>query len=166
MTAMNQPSDRLPLPGGEAPLPDERANGTGSLSTLFRQLADDGRTLIQQEIALAKAEVRSSVVGAVKGAAIMALGVGLLLVALLVLIAFLVLGLGVLLDDRYWLSALIVGGVIAVLGLIAMLVGRRGMREQTLKPQRTIAALRDSKDWARAEARQIRRELTGSDEEQ
>ena len=104
--------------------------------------------------------------GAAKGAALMGLGLGLLVVALLVLIAFLVLGLGALLDDRYWLSALIVGGILAVLGLIAVLVGRRGMSEQALKPQRTIATLRDNTDWARAEAREIRRELTGSDEEE
>lgn len=158
-----------PLPSrGSAPLPlpDERANGTGSLGGLFRQLAEDGRTLIQQEIALAKAEVRSNVVGAAKSAAIMGIGLGLLLVALLVLIAFLVLGLGVLLDGRYWLSALIVGGVLAILGLIAVFVGRRGMREQELKPQRTIDTLRDNTDWARAEARQIKRELTSSDGEQ
>lgn len=166
MTEPIGPVDPLPVAGApDSRLPDVRTNGTGSLSSLFRQLADDGRTLVQQEITLAKAEVRSSIVGVVKGTGTIAFGIGLLLIAVFVFTAFLVLALGALLDGRYWLSSLIVAGVLALLGALALFLGGRGMRSQELKPERTMATLRENKDWARAEVQQIKRELTRSDEE-
>ncbi len=162
---MAMPKDTLPPPPDDPlPLYARPEHRPGSLGALLRQLADDGRILVQQEIALAKAEVRSSVLGIGKGAALIGLGAAILLVGLLVLIAFLVLGLGVLLDERYWLSSLIVGGLLALLGAITVIAGRKGLQKQALTPHRTIETLRDNTDWARAEAEEIKRELTRSDE--
>jgi hypothetical protein len=145
--------------GDEVPLP-ATANGEGSLGTLVRQLAEDSRILIRQEVALAKTEIQDSVRTIAKGAIAIGLGIGMLLVGLLVLTAFLVLGLGRLLGGEYWLSSLIVGGALALLGAIALLAGKRGLAKGEIKPEHTVETMRENRDWARSEARQIKRDLT------
>jgi hypothetical protein len=149
-----RPPDAGP-PGGAPEL-----NGQGSLGTLFRQLVEDSRTLIRQEVALAKVELKDNAVSVAKNGVVIALGIGMLLVGLLVLTAFLVLGLGVLLGGQYWLSSLIVGGVLALVGGLAVLVGRRGLATDNLRPDHTVATIRENRDWARDEADQIKRDLT------
>jgi hypothetical protein len=135
------------------------ANGEGSLGTLVRQLAEDSRILIRQEVALAKTEIQDSVRTVAKGAIAIGLGIGMLVVGLLVLTAFLVLGLGRLLGGEYWLSSLIVGSALALLGGIALLAGKRGLAKGEIKPEHTVETMRENRDWARSEARQIKRDL-------
>jgi uncharacterized membrane protein YqjE len=135
-------------------------DGEASLGVLFRQLAEDSRTLIRQEVALAKVELKENARSVAKGAVAIGLGVGMLIVGLLVLTAFLVLGLGVLLGGQYWLSSLIVGGLLAVIGAIALLSGRKGLASDELKPEQTVQTIRENRDWARNEADKIKRDLT------
>lgn len=145
------------LPGG-----DGRGVGSPvepSLGELFRQLAQESSTLIRQEIALAKAEVQENVRSLSKDMAMMAAGGGVLLVAALVLTAFLVAALGDLLDN-YWLSALIVGAVYAAIGFMLLNKGKAGLRNDGLKPEQTVASLQEDKRWAQAEAQQVKRDLT------
>jgi uncharacterized membrane protein YqjE len=146
-----------------APPAPPASNGDASLGALVRQLTDDGRTLIQQEVALAKAELQTNAVSFAKRAALLGIGIAVLIVGLLVLTAFLVLALGELLDDRYWLSSLIVGLAFAVLGAGGLLIGKNGLARQTLKPEKTVVTLKENTDWARAEARQLKHDLTRSD---
>ena len=154
--------------GSSIPIEPERPNGAAageaSLSTLLRQLADDGRTLVQQEIILAKAELGANARSFVKRAAMVLIGLVLIGLGFLVLLAFVVLALGRLLGDEYWLSSLIVGLALAAAGGITAIVGKRGLEETDLKPQQAVATLRESTDWARAEAGQMRRELTSPSE--
>jgi hypothetical protein len=145
-------------PAESSPTPPEPA-GDPSLAALVRQLADDGRTLIQQELTLAKAEVQQNVVSFARNAAVMAAGGMLLVLGLLILLVFLILGLGRLLGGQYWLSTLIVGALFAVAGGVTILVGRRGLRKDELKPTRTAQSLRESTEWAKAEAQQLKRDL-------
>jgi uncharacterized membrane protein YqjE len=130
-----------------------------SLGALFRQLAEESRTLVQQEVALAKADLAESVRALAKGAVLIGIGSGMLVVGLLVLVAFLVVGLGRLLGGEYWLSALIVGGGFALIGGITLLIGRRGLSRDKLKPEITARTLRENREWAKDEARQIKRDL-------
>ena len=61
------------------------------LGDLFRQLAQDSATLIRQEVALAKAELRENVKSVARDAAKIAVGAVLAAVGALVMVAFLVL---------------------------------------------------------------------------
>lgn len=157
-------TDRPPIPStDDGTLPVEapvQPDTTPSVATLLRQLADDGRTLVRQEITLARLELQSNAVSFAKRIGLVGFGIGMLLVGLLVLTAFLVLALGVLLDGRYWLSSLIVGATLAVAGLVALLVGRSGLARQTMKPEQTVETIRDNREWMKAEARQLKSDLT------
>lgn len=131
-----------------------------SLGELFRQLAQESSTLIRQEVALAKTELQDNARALGKDLAMLAVGGGILLVAALVLTAFLVAGLGDLLGDEYWLGALIVGAIYAIIGFVFLNKGKKGLQHDTLKPEQTVASLQEDKRWVQAEAQQVKRDLT------
>jgi uncharacterized membrane protein YqjE len=140
--------------------PPQRSAAEPSLGKLFKELAQESSTLIQQEMALAKAEMRENFKHLAKDAVLLAIGGGLLMVGLLVLTAFLVALLGDILGDEYWLGALIVGAVFALIGGIVLAKGKSNLQHDELKPDQTIQTLKDDKRWAQAEAKQVKRDLT------
>lgn len=150
-----------PTEGGEGtPPPPGRDTGEPSLGKLFQELAQESSTLIKQEAALAKAEMRENLKHLAKDAVLLAIGGGLLLVGLLVLTAFLVMILADLFDDAYWLGALIIGAIYALIGGILLAKAKSGFQHDDLKPDQTIQTLKDDKRWAQAEAKQAKRDLT------
>lgn len=133
------------------PLPGESGNGrtreTESVPGLVRKLATDLSTLFQQELALAKsemthavAEVKTGVSGVAVGGSILYAGVLFLLGGVMLLLATWV---------QLWLSALIVGAVVAVIGLVLLQSGRKKMETRSLAPDRTIESVRKDSELAR-----------------
>jgi hypothetical protein len=133
-------------------------DGDQSLGTLFGQLAQDTSTLIKQEIALARAEMRASISQTANGAVKIGIAAGVAAVGGLVLTAFLVLLLGDLLDN-YWLSALIVGAVFALIGGLLAMSGIRRLKSVQMAPERTIETLKEDRAWAQSEIQQVKRDL-------
>lgn len=129
-----------------------------SLGDLFKELAQDSGVLIQQEIALAKMEMRENFRNLSKDIVKLAIGGGLLLMGMLALTAFLIVALGDLFGN-YWLGALIVGLVYALIGGILLMRGKQGLQHDDLRPEQTIQSLQDDKRWAQAEVQQVKREL-------
>ena len=130
-----------------------------SVGDLFRQLTTDSSHLIRQEINLAKIELKET--GARLGRAGTKLGIaiGVAIPGLLALAAFLVIGLGDLMNENYWLSALIVG--IAFIGIAATLAKRATatLREGIGIPE-TVGTLREDTQWAKEEAQAFKRQFT------
>ena len=131
-----------------------------SVGELFRQLTTDSSHLMRQEINLAKTELKET--GARLGRAGTKLGiaVGMAIPGLLALAAFLVIGLGDLMNENYWLSALIVG--IAFVG-IASLLAKRAMatlRDGGIGVPETVGTLREDAEWAKEEAQAFKRQFT------
>lgn len=145
---------------GAAPAPPAGAGKPEpSLGELFKELAQESSMLMKQEVALAKAEMTENFQALAKDAVKLAIGGGILLVSLLVLTAFLVAGLGDMLGDEYWLGALIVGLVYAVIGGILLASGKKGVQHDDLKPDQTIATLKEDKRWAQTEVQNLKRDL-------
>jgi hypothetical protein len=115
-----------------------------SITTLLRRLTDELLTLFRQEMALATAEVSRTVAGYLTGIASIAIGGAVLYAGFLALIAAAVLGLAHVVSD--WLAALIVGGVIALIGGGLLLAGMKKLKAEDLKPERTINSVREDKD--------------------
>ena len=129
-----------------------------SLGDLFKQLAQDSATLVKQEVALAKVEMRENLRTAGKDAAMIAVGGGLLLVGLLVLTAALVAVIGDALDN-YWLGALIVGLLFAVIGGVLAKKNLENLKRDSLGPEQTIQTLKEDKRWLQSEMQQAKKEL-------
>lgn len=136
-----------PGTGDERP----RLDRPTSISSLFSDLMRHTADLVQNETALARAEISQKVSQLESG------GVQLLIAAVLgvaavgALMASAILALSLVLSP--WLSALIVGGVIAVIALIFMAVGRSKLKAQNLPPRATTANLRKDADMVREHAR-------------
>ena len=87
-----------------------------SYSDALRQVASSTKDLIQSEITLVTAELKATVDTAKNHITQSIVFSVLLALSILPFIAFLVIGLGELLDGRYWLSSLIVAVAFAVIG--------------------------------------------------
>ncbi|HYH83448.1 MAG TPA: phage holin family protein, partial [Longimicrobium sp.] len=90
-----------------APVPPAAEDGAGeSFAVLFRRLGADASTLVRQELALARAELRRSVHTLLGNGGKLLAGTVLAALGGLVLLEALVFGVGDLLGGRYWLAAL------------------------------------------------------------
>jgi uncharacterized membrane protein YqjE len=133
--------------------------GEPSLGELFRRLTTDTSDLVRQEVTLAKTELRQAGATVARDGTKIGIAVGLALGGLLTLIAFLVLMLGDVLNN-YWLAALIVGLVLLGVGAVLVRSAVSDIKERGLAPKETVGSLRDDAAWAKAEAREVKRELT------
>jgi uncharacterized membrane protein YqjE len=130
-----------------------------SVGELFKQLGADSTHLIQQEMALAKTELKETASRLGQAATKLGIAVGIAIPGLMALTAFLVIAIGDLLNENYWLGALIVG--VAFL-LIAAVLAKRAVataKEGAGVPE-TKATLRDDARWAKEEAKAFKREFT------
>ena len=141
-----------------APLRDDDAEPEPSLTTLANRLIEDGRALVRQEIDLAKTEVMETVASYARAGALVAAGAFAVLVGLVVLLVFVVIALGILLGDRYWLSTLIIGLLFAIAGAIAILRGKARLAADRLVPDETIDSLRATAEWAAEQAGRLKNE--------
>lgn len=121
------------------------------LTTLFSELTQETMSLFRKEIQLARAEMTDKARQAGRGATEIAVGAVLLLVAVGVLAAAAVLGLSLVVQP--WLAALIVAGVLLLVGGIVVASGLSNIRTGNLAPRRTMDTLRDNTRWAKEQLR-------------
>jgi membrane protein len=150
--------DTRPRPGvPDAPEPAERP-----LGELFRALSRDASSLLRAEFALARSEVKQNVRAVARDTVGAALGGFIALLGVLVLLAALVIAAGDLMGDRYALGALVVGVLLLAIGGGLAVLGVKKAGGTPLAPEDALATLRDTGNWARAEASGFRATLTGA----
>lgn len=116
-----------------------RGPDADSTPSLFRRLIGDAGTLFAQELALLKAETTQSI-GDLKAATVsMAMGGAVTFLGIFFLLLAAVYGLSNVVDP--WLAALIVGGVVTLIGVIMLATGRRKLEPASLAPHRTAASI-------------------------
>lgn len=119
-----------------------------SVGELLGELTHDMGTLVRQEVALAKTEMSDKIsrltgdLVAVGAGALVAWIGGLTLVAALVLV---LVAIGV----AAWLSALLVGGVLAGAGYVMLQKGLGNLKRADLAPTRTVGTLKADVQWAK-----------------
>ena len=150
-------ADRVHTPPVVAAAP---GNGRASaaepqLGDLFRQLAQDSATLVRQEMALAKAELRENVKSVARDTAKIAVGAVVAAVGSLVLVLFLVLLLGDALG-KYWLGALIVGVLFVAIGGFLAMGAMKRLKKDSITPDQTLQTLKEDKQWLQSEMKQVR----------
>ena len=145
---------------GREPRFDASGNGADEkpLGELFKQFGQDASTLVKQEITLAKLELRESVKGLAQDAGKIGAAAGLAWFGAMALLAFLIIGLGDLIDN-YWLSALIVA--VLLLGAAAVLArsALAHMKQNSMAPQETVQTLKEDQRWAKREAAEFKASL-------
>ena len=123
-----------------------------TMGELLGALAEDLTLLLRQEVALGKAEMRQTMSQAVRDLIALIAGGAVAAGGGLVLLFAAVLGLTALTGIPLWLSALIVGGVVALVGLGLLAGGLNGMKQVKPAP-RTIASVKNDIEWAKEQIR-------------
>lgn len=135
------------------------AGGEPSLGELLRRLTTDSGELVRQEVALAKVEMRQVGSTLAQDGAKLGVALVLALAGMLAVTAFLVIALGNLFGN-YWLAALLVGVVLLAVGGVLGKNAIDDVKRRGLKPEHTLGSLREDAQWAKREARAVKRELT------
>lgn len=125
------------------------------LMGLFSDLWRETSTLVHDEAELAKAELAEKVSQVGTGAAEMAVAGGVLFAGFLILLFAAVGALDLMIDSPHavWISPLIVGVVVMIVGYLLLKRGQHNVQPESLAPQRTVQALRDDAQLAREHAR-------------
>ena len=113
-----------------------------SLGELFGDLSRETSTLVRQEVALARTELTQTATQVGKDVGFLAVGGAIAYAGLLALIAAVILVL-VAVGLPAWLSALIVGVVVAGVGYALVRQGLAALKGVDMAPRRTMETLKD-----------------------
>ncbi len=122
-----------------------------SLGELFSELAQETTTLVRHEVNLAKVEMSEKASRAGKHVGFLAAGGAVAYAGLLAILA----GVIVLLNDvmPLWLSALLVGLVVAAVGYFLVRRGLNALKREDFAPRQTMETLKEDQRWAKDQTR-------------
>lgn len=126
-----------------------------SIPTLLRDLRDETSTLLRQEVALARTELKENVARAGHHAAQIAIGSFVAYAGIIVLLIGIGHLLGALLiraglDPQLaqWLAPSVIGLVVAIFGWSMLAKAKKALTHDDIAPRQTIDSLRTNKQWA------------------
>jgi uncharacterized membrane protein YqjE len=118
-----------------------------SIGALFTDLTDDMGKLVRQEIELARVETMQKVNRAMRSVILMAAGGFVAYAGFITLLIAVAIALGSLMP--YWLSTLIVGVVVLIVGAILIGSGRSSLSNLTVVPEDTVESIKEDARWAK-----------------
>jgi hypothetical protein len=125
----------------------------------LRELGESAKDILINELNLLRAEMEESLARARHYGTEAAVFAGIAAASIFPFMAFLVIGLGQLLDGRYWLSSLIVAVVFAAIGIPLAIRAFRKIADLDLP--RTRQTLQREKTALRKSARELKHAVTG-----
>ena len=123
-----------------------------SLGELFAELASEIGTLVRQELRQAGTEVSQRATIAGKDVGALVAGAVIIHAGLLALVAAAIVGLADL-GLSWWLSALIVGLLLAGIGYALIQKARSAIQQADILPRHTIDNLKEDQEWAKDQMR-------------
>jgi len=122
-----------------------------SLGELFSSLAQDTSTLVRKEVQLAKTEMTQKASRVGKDVGFLTAGGAVAYAGLLAILAGIIVLLGQVIP--MWLSALLVGLVVAGVGYFLVRKGLDALKQEDLAPRQTIETLKEDQQWAKDQTR-------------
>jgi len=122
-----------------------------SLGELFGDLTREMSTLVRQEVNLASTEMGAKISRAGKDVGYLAIGGAVAYAGFLALLAALIIGLATFLP--WWVSALIVGIIVAGIGYVLIQRGLSELKRVDLAPHQTIDTLKEDLQWAKEQTK-------------
>lgn len=116
-----------------------------SLGDLFAELSRETTTLVRQEISLATTEMSQKASRAGKDVGFLAVGGAVVYAGVLAILAAIIIGLGQA-GLPWWLSALIVGVVVAGAGYLLIRRGLDNLKHEDMAPRQTMDTLKGDID--------------------
>lgn len=118
-----------------------------SIGTLFTDLTEDMAKLVRQEIELARVETLQKLNRAMRSIIMMAAGGFVAYAGFIMLLIAAAVGLAYIMP--LWLSALIVGLVVLIVGAVLIGSGRSSLRNMTVVPETTVESIKEDARWAK-----------------
>jgi hypothetical protein len=118
-----------------------------SISTLIRGILNDLRTLIREEIALARVEIREQAGRAKAAAFSFGIAAAALLFGGVFLLVAIALGIASLFGWPAWTGFLIVAFLLCVGGFFTLSTGRRLLANVHGIPEQTVTTLKENSEW-------------------
>ena len=122
-----------------------------TLGELFSELAQETSTLVRQEVNLAKTEVSQKASRVGKDVGFLAAGGVVAYAGLLAILAGVIVLLGQVIP--MWLSALLVGLVVAGVGYFLVKKGLDALRTEDVAPRQTMETLKEDGQWIKDQTR-------------
>jgi uncharacterized membrane protein YqjE len=123
-------------------------DGERSMGTVLSDIVADLQGIVRAEVRLAREEIKEEVASARRGAVlltggalVLALSVGLILLALVYALA---------LVWPAWAAALTVAGLAGIVGAVLLRAGRKAFSAVALVPPRTASTVRENIQWAKS----------------
>jgi len=126
-------------------------NTEPTLGDLFTSLTGDLSTLVRQEIELARTETMEKVTSATRSIVMMVAGGMVAYTGLIAVVIAIIVALSGIMD--LWLSALIVGIVVIVVGAILIASGRSKLASMSVVPQKTVESMKENTEWAKEQVK-------------
>ena len=118
-----------------------------SIGSLIRGILMDLRTLIREEIALARVEIREQAGKARAAAMSFGMAAGALLFGATFLLIAIATGIAELLDWPVWTGFLIVAVLLSVIGFVMLSSGRKQLQSFHAVPEQTVSTLKENSEW-------------------
>lgn len=131
---------------------DPRTQTQPSIGELFGELTRETGTLIRQQMELARLELSQRVSRLGKGLTRVVIGGALATGGLLAIVAGIVLAVTAM-GVPAWVSALVVGGALALAGYLVAQQAISAMSRDDLAPQATIETLKENAEWIKTPTR-------------
>jgi hypothetical protein len=126
-----------------------------SIGVLLRELAEEARDLVKQEVTLAKTEAseKASLLGRnvgylAAGGAVAFAGALFILAGLSVLVSWGLAKAGLSEGMAAWLGPGLVGLLVTIVGAVLVMKALKTFKDGSLKPEKTIQTLKEDKQWA------------------
>ncbi|RUR46466.1 phage holin family protein [Vreelandella populi] len=132
-----------------------------SVGSLLSTVMQEITSLVRNEAQLAKAEMSEKTHDVMMALAAIAIAGAVLLGGFLTLLAALVFALNEVLppDMTPWLSAIIVGVVVTIIGIVMLKGGLAKLQARNLVPNRTLHSLQTDKELAKEHQNNVKEEL-------
>jgi Putative Actinobacterial Holin-X, holin superfamily III len=118
-----------------------------SVTELLTGLVNDAKVLLQQELALAKQEIRAELRSMVRAGLFLGIGAGIAAIGGLLLILMLVHLLHALTALPLWACYGIVGGLFGIGGVALLVIGKQKLAHLDLVPQDTVETMKENVAW-------------------
>ena len=118
-----------------------------SIGGLLRGILMDVRTLIREEIALARVEIREQAGRARAAAMSFGIAAAALLFGGTFLLIAIATGIAELLDWPVWTGFLIVAVLLSIVGFVTLASGRKQLRSVHAVPEETVSTLKENSEW-------------------
>lgn len=118
-----------------------------SIGALFTDLTDDMGKLVRQEIELARVETMEKVNRAARSIVLLVAGGLVVYAGFITLLIAAAIALGGIMP--YWLSSLVVGIVVLVVGALLIGSGRSSLTNLTVVPENTVESIKEDARWAK-----------------